>query len=83
MNYEKITDKAIITRLNRPAHPYGHLQSLLIEINEDDSCQVVKVDTHCYRTVHTAQNTISVAIKRMGYRMKCKVLDGEVYIIKL
>lgn len=80
MKYEKITDENIINKLYRPCK----VQKIVMEFHDSpDKVWRLSFKSHEYGNTRTAQTSYSHAIKSLGYRMKARILDGKLYLIKL
>lgn len=82
MKYQKVTDENIINKLYQP----GKVQAVVMAFHEDTDCKVAKVDIYPgeYKNgSKTAQNSYKQAIDRLGFNMKARLLDKELYLIKL
>ena len=82
MKYQKVTDPETVNKLYR----LTRLQQDLTDFQNDHDCKVLKVilaDGEYKGGTRSAQTSYHNAIKRMGLHMKARVLDGELYLIKL
>lgn len=82
MKYQKVTDPETVNKLYR----LTRLQQDLTDFQNDHDCKVLKVilaDGEYQGGTRSAQTSYHNAIKRMGLRMKARILDGELYLIKL
>ena len=60
------------------------LQAVLHEFhNSPEKAVKIIFDPGEYMTAHSAQSAYTQAIKRAKYAMKARILNGELYLIKL
>lgn len=80
MKYEKVNDPAIFNRLYR----HTRLQSAITEFwKSPDRAVKCVFNPGEYVNAKSAQASFCHCIKRLGYRMKARILNGELYLIKL
>ena len=82
MKYQKVTDPETVNKLYR----LTRLQQDLTDFQNDHDSKVIKVifaEGEYKGGTRSAQTSYHNAIKRMGLHMKARVLDGELYLIKL
>lgn len=79
MTHEKITDPNIINKLYRPCKVQKHV--IAFHESEDDVWRL-KFASGEYHSTRAAQTSYSHAIKTLGFSMKARILDGELYLIK-
>lgn len=82
MKYEKVNDVSLSNKLFHPTR----LQKNIIAMHEDPTCRVFKVILAPgeYANVRSAQSSHAGCIRKLGFNnMKARILNGELYIIKL
>jgi hypothetical protein len=83
MNYVKVTDPSTVNKLFR----LGRIQETVLAFHADEDCKVARVIIQPgeYKNgIRTAQNSYSQTIKKLGFsNIKARVLDGDLYLIKV
>lgn len=81
MRIEKITDQELVHKLYRT----GKIQRTLLEFHSDPELRVVRLhfEPSEYASSRSAHSSYINAIKRLNLPIKARVLDGNLYLIKL
>lgn len=79
MKFEAV-DRAVVSR----GYKYCKVQRRIEEFHRMD-CKAVRCvfDKDEYATLSSAQSTFSRAVRKLGYRMCVRAIEGNLYLIKL